>query len=172
MPISLHDVTVPVFNQMLTNLSAMLDKAAATAAARNVKPSVYLDDRLYPDMLPMVRQVQIACDFAKNTVARATGMEAPKHPDDEADFEALKARIARTLEYVNGVPAAAFDGAETRDVTVPAGRDLTLTLKGKDFVLHFAMPNFFFHTTTAYALLRHRGVELGKRDFIGKPPGM
>ena len=166
MKISMHAMSVDVFTHALGNLSAFLEKGQAHATQRKFEPAVLLASRLAPDMLPLTRQVQIACDVAKNGVARLAGQEPPRFPDTEASFEELHARIARTLDYLKGVPASALEGAETRDIKVPT-RDGTLEFKGLEFLRHWAIPNVFFHVTTAYAILRHNGVELGKRDFLG-----
>jgi uncharacterized protein len=162
----MYSMSVPVFAKTLGNLSAILDKAAAHAEAKKIDPSVLLAARLYPDMFPLTKQVQVACDFAKGTVARLAGEEPPKYDDNETTIEALKARIARTVDYVQGFQAARFAGAEERDVQMKI-RDQTLSFKGLPYLAHMALPNFFFHATTAYDILRHNGVELGKRDFIG-----
>jgi hypothetical protein len=162
----MYSMSVPVFAKTLGNLSAVLDKAAAHAEAKKIDPSVLLAARLYPDMFPLTKQVQVACDFAKGTVARLAGEEPPKYDDNETTIEALKARIARTVDYVQGFQAARFAGAEERDVQMKI-RDQTLNFKGLPYLAHMALPNFFFHATTAYDILRHNGVELGKRDFIG-----
>jgi hypothetical protein len=162
----MHSMSVPVFAKTLGNLSAILDKAAAHAEAKKIDPAVLLAARLYPDMFPLTKQVQVACDFAKGTVARLAGEEPPKYDDTETTIEALKARIARTVDYVQGFQAARFAGAEERDVQMKI-RDQTLSFKGLPYLAHVALPNFFFHATTAYDILRHNGVELGKRDFIG-----
>ena len=168
MSISMHSASVPVFVRMLGNLSAWLEKAEAHARARKFETSVYLDTRLAPDMLPFVKQIQIACDGAKFGVARLAGVESPKFEDNETTFAELRERIAKTVAYVQSVPAAKIDGTETKDVELPR-RDGTITLKGEFYLKHFVMPNFYFHVTTAYALLRHNGVELGKMDFLGAP---
>jgi len=162
----MYSMSVPVFAKTLGNLSAILDKAAAHAEAKKIDPAVLLASRLYPDMFPLTKQVQVACDFAKGTVARLAGEEPPKDDDNETTIEALKARIARTVDYVQGFQAARFAGAEERDVQMKI-RDQTLSFKGLPYLAHVALPNFFFHATTAYDILRHNGVELGKRDFIG-----
>jgi hypothetical protein len=162
----MYSMSVPVFAKTLGNLSAILDKAAAHAEAKKIDPAVLLASRLYPDMFPLTKQVQAACDFAKGTVARLAGEEPPKYDDNETTIEALKARIARTVDYVQGFQAARFAGAEERDVQMKI-RDQTLSFKGLPYLAHMALPNFFFHATTAYDILRHNGVELGKRDFIG-----
>jgi uncharacterized protein len=163
---AMYDAAVPVFNQMLGSLSTLLDKANAHAQAKKFDVSVLLQSRLAPDMLPFVRQVQIACDSAKFGVARLTGVEAPKFPDDEATVDELKDRIARTLEFINGVSKERFEGTAERAVEVPL-RDRKLNFDGRSFLLHWSLPNFYFHLTTAYNLLRHNGVEIGKKDFIG-----
>jgi hypothetical protein len=162
----IYSMSVPVFAKTLGNLSAILDKAAAHAEAKKIDPSVLLAARLFPDMFPLTKQVQVACDFAKGTVARLAGEEPPKYDDNETTIEALKARIARTVDYVQGFQAARFAGAEERDVQMKI-RDQTLSFKGLPYLAHMALPNFFFHAATAYDILRHNGVELGKRDFIG-----
>jgi uncharacterized protein len=162
----MYSMSVPVFAKTLGNLSAILDKAAAHAEAKKIDPAVLLASRLYPDMFPLTKQVQVACDFAKGTVARLAGEDPPKYDDNETTIEALKARIARTVDYVQGFQAARFAGAEERDVQMKI-RDQTLSFKGLPYLAHMALPNFFFHATTAYDILRHNGVELGKRDFIG-----
>jgi hypothetical protein len=167
MKISVHAVTVDLFTISLTNLSALLEKGLAHATARKFDPSVLLSARLSPDMFPLSRQVQIACDSAKNSVARMAALEPPRFEDNEKTIEELRARIARTIEYIKGVPTTAFEGAEDRDIRVPVGPDKFLDFKGIDFIQRWAIPNVFFHITTTYALLRHNGVEIGKRDFLG-----
>jgi hypothetical protein len=166
MKISMHAMSVDVFTRALGNLSAFLEKGQAHATQRKFEPAVLLASRLAPDMLPLTRQVQIAGDISKNAVARLAAQEPPRFPDTEASFEELHARIARTLDYLKSVPASALEGAETRDIKFPSG-DRTLEFKGLDYLQHWAIPNVFFHVTTAYAILRHNGVELGKRDFLG-----
>src|ERR1700741_3896091 len=166
MKISMHAMSVNVFTHALGNLSAFLEKAQAHATQRKFEPAVLLASRLAPDMFPLTRQVQLACDLAKNSVARLTGEEPPRFPDTEASFEELHARHARTVDHRKGVPASAVEGAETRDVKVPT-RERTLEFKGLEFLEQWAIPNVFFHVTMAYAILRHNGVELGKRDFLG-----
>lgn len=167
MSISMHSASVPVFVRMLGNLLAWLDKAEAHAEAKKFDPNVLLAVRLAPDMLPFVRQIQIACDAAKFGVARLAGVEAPKFEDNEASFAELRERIRRTLDYVQSLPAAQIDGTEDKDVTVPR-RDGPMVIKGEPYLKHFVLPNIFFHVTTAYALLRHNGVDLGKGDYLGK----
>ena len=163
---SMYSASIPVFQHMLKNLSHILDKAAAHAEARKIDPTALTAARLFPDMLPFTRQVLIACDNAKNGVARVSGVEAPKFEDNEATFADLKARIQKTLDYLATVPAGALDGTEDKDVTFPAGRDSTRTMKAQAYLTTWVLPNFFFHVTTAYAILRHNGVELGKPDYL------
>jgi hypothetical protein len=167
MPLSMYQASVPVFVQMLDSLAAVLAKAEAHATAKKVDPAALLGARLFPDMFPLTRQVQLTCDFAKNTTARLAGQEPPKWEDKESSFAELQARIARTVEFVKGFKAAQIDGSEERDVTIPM-RDGPTTFKGQRYLLNFALPNFYFHATTTYDLLRHGGVELGKRDYMGK----
>jgi hypothetical protein len=166
MTISMYSASVPVFKNMLGNLSHFLDKAQAHAEARKFDPQVLVESRLAPDMLPFKRQVQIACDAAKNGLARMAGVEAPKFEDNEATLAELKERIRKTLDFLDSVPRAKVDGCEDKDITFPAGRDVTRTLKGEAYLLNVALPNLFFHVTTAYAILRHNGVELGKGDYL------
>jgi uncharacterized protein len=162
----IHAFSVDLFANILGNLSWLLDRAAKDAAARKIEPSVFLNARLSPDMLPLTRQIQIAGDIAKNSVSRLAGTEPPRFEDGETTIEQLRARLARTIDYLKSLPAAAFEGAETRDIKVPAG-ERTLEFKGLAFLQTWAIPNVFFHVTTAYAILRHNGVDLGKKDFIG-----
>jgi hypothetical protein len=166
MTISMYSASVPVFKNMLSNLSHLLDKAQADAEAKKYDPQVLVDYRLAPDMLPLRKQVQIACDAAKNGLARLSDTEAPKFEDNEMTFAELKERIRKTLDYLETVPRSKIDGCEDRDITFPVGRDATRTMKGEAYLLHWALPNHFFHVTTAYAILRHNGVELGKSDYL------
>jgi hypothetical protein len=166
MSISMHSMSVPVFVRMLENLLRWLEKAEAHATAKKFDIDVLMTARLAPDMLPFSAQVGIATDSAKLCVARLTGADAPKFADDETRVEQLKERVRRTLEFLRSVPAARFEGSETRDVTIPL-RTGSIVLKGEIFLKHFSLPNFFFHVTTTYDLLRHNGVELGKMDFLG-----
>jgi hypothetical protein len=166
MALSMYTASVPVFQHMLRNLSHILDKADANAQARKFDPAVLMTARLAPDMLPFTRQVPIACDAAKNGVARISGVEAPKFEDNEASIAELKARIQKTLDYLATVPASALDGTEDKEVTFPVGRDKTRTMTAQAYLLTWTLPNFFFHITTAYAILRHNGVDLGKTDYL------
>jgi len=161
----MHALSVDVFASALTNLSWILEKAASSAASRKIEPAVLLNSRLAPDMFPLTRQVQIACDIAKNSSARLAGQEPPRFEDNETTLEQLRARIARTIDYMSGLPAGAFAGAETRELKVPM-RDRTIEFVGLDFLQRWAIPNVFFHVTTAYNILRHNGVELGKNDYL------
>lgn len=167
MTISMHDASVPVFRQMLGALSDVLGKAQAHAAARGIDPGALLQARLYPDMFPLVRQVQIASDFAKGVCGRLAGVELPSYEDNEQSFDELIARVARTLEFIEGLEAAAFEGSDAREVVLRPGTPKERRLVGRDYLLRYGLPQFFFHVTTAYALLRHNGVEIGKKDFMG-----
>jgi uncharacterized protein len=168
MSITMHSASAPIFVSLLENLNAWLDKAEAHAAAKKFEPAVYLTARLAPDMLPFTNQIQIACDTAKFLVARLAGIEAPKFDDAETSLADLRARVAATIAFVKSVPAASIDGTEEKDVTLPR-RSGPIVMKGQAYLTQFALPNFFFHMTAAYALLRHNGVELGKMDFLGAP---
>ncbi len=163
---SLHAASVPVFAQFLDALAAFLKKAEAYGEAKKIAPDVMLGLRLSPDMFALTRQVQVTCDFAKNTCGRLAGGELPKFPDDEKTFAELYARIEKTKAYITGLPTSAFEGAESRAITFPiAGKPFAMD--GADYLSHFALPNFYFHLTAAYSILRANGVELGKGDFIG-----
>lgn len=167
MAISMYQVSVPVFVKTLGNLAAILDKAAAFAAAKKIDPPVLLAYRLAPDMLNLTHQVQIASDHAKRATARLAGIEAPVYEDNEASFADLKARIDKTIAFINTLKPGQIDGSEVRDITLKIGGG-SRTLSGQAYLLHNALPNFFFHVTTAYAILRHCGAEVGKKDFIGQ----
>ncbi|HXD39555.1 MAG TPA: DUF1993 domain-containing protein [Ramlibacter sp.] len=166
MTIAMSSASLPVYRTMLDNLIHFLDKAQAHAEARKFDPAALLQFRLAPDMLPFTRQIQLACDHAKNGVARMSGVEAPKFEDNETSFAELKARIRKTLDYLASVPADRLDGTEDKDITFPVGREATRTMKAEAYLKHWSLPNFFFHVTTAYVILRHNGVELGKKDFL------
>ena len=163
---NLYQASVPVFKQMLLALSDVLSKAEAHAEARKVEPAVLLQIRLALDMFPLVRQVQIACDSAKGAVARLAGVEIPKHEDTEKTFDDLKARIAKTLAFIATVKPAQIDGTEDKAIVTKRG-DKETHYKGLQFLLGHAVPNFYFHVTTTYNMLRHNGVEIGKKDFLG-----
>jgi hypothetical protein len=169
MPITMHSASVPVFVRMLNNTLGWLDKAEAHAKARKFDPNNFLGLRLAPDMLPFARQIQIATDHVKGCTARLAGMEPPKWADDEKTLDELRARIRRAIDYAHSIPAAKLEGSDTRDVTVPAGPNRSLTFPGEVFMKSFSLPNFYFHVTMAYALLRQAGVELGKMDYLGAP---
>jgi hypothetical protein len=160
MSLSIHAVTVPVYTRALTQLAAMLDKAAEFAERRKIEPRVLLEMRLAPDMFPLTRQVQIACDFAKGSVARLAGQEVPKWADDEASIADLKARIDKTLAFIASVPAAELEQAPGRTISMMM-RGENRSFEALPYLLQMALPNFWFHVTTAYAILRHAGVELG-----------
>lgn len=164
---SFYHGTAPVFIHMLTALSAVLKKAEAYAEEKKIKPEVLLNARLYPNMFPLIQQIQLACDFSGKACARLTQTEVPSMPDNETNFEQLHARIEKVIANIKAIPAEKYEGGDTRDVTFPAGRDKTKTLTGQMFLNHVALPNFFFHCATAYNILRHNGVELGKMDFLG-----
>jgi uncharacterized protein len=164
---SFYDATVPAFLQILNSLSGLLTKAEAHCEARKIQPEVLLNARLFPDMLPLSKQIQLASDFAAKGCARLTHSEVPATPDTEKTFEELKQRLANTADYVKAFKPSQFDGADARDVTFPAGPDKSMTVKGQQFLSHFALPNFYFHAATAHDILRHNGVEIGKRDFLG-----
>ena len=167
MSLTMHSASVPVFVRMLGNMVHWLDKAEAHAAARKFDSANYLGLRLAPDMLPFVRQIQIACDGAKGCVARLAGDEVPRWDDKEATVAELKDRVQRTLDFVQGHGPERFEGSETREIVLPTRQGEPLRFDGEAYLKHFVLPNFYFHATTAYALLRHGGVELGKRDYLG-----
>lgn len=166
MAISMYTASVPTFQHMLRNLAHILDKGEAHAQARKLDAAALTQFRLAPDMLPFTRQIIIACDAAKNGVARISGVEAPRFEDTETTFAELKARVQKTLDYLATVPAQAMEGTEDRDITFPVGREATRTMKAEAYLKHWALPNFFFHISMAYAILRHNGVELGKSDYL------
>ena len=163
----MYDVTIPGLRHHLNALSAILKKAETHCEARKIDPEVMTSQRLYPDMLPLTRQVSIACDMAKGCAARLSGQPVPSYPDDEKTFADLEARIQKTLAFMGSVPPSQFDGAEKRDVTLKVGGK-ERTMAGQDYFTSFVVPNFYFHVTTAYNILRHNGVELGKGDFLGR----
>jgi uncharacterized protein len=171
MSISMYQAAVEPFVQTLSAMSASLAKAQAHAAAKKFDAAVLLSLRLAPDMFPLSRQVQIACDFAKSTTARLAGVEVPNWKDDEKTIPELRERIDKTLAYVRSFKPGQLDGSEQREIEISlAGKPVSF--KGQPYLIHFVLPNFYFHATVAYAILRHNGVELGKRDFIGSVPGL
>ena len=167
MTISMYSASVPLLQRQLGALLVWLDKAEAHAAARQFDSVNYLALRLAPDMLPFVAQIRIASDAAKGCVARLAGQELPKFEDNEASLADLRARVQKTLDYVASVPATDIDGSEARQIVIPMRNREPMQFTGEAFLKHFALPNFFFHVTMAYALLRHAGVALGKMDFLG-----
>jgi len=166
MSMSLYDFSIPVLCRGLTNLSAILDKAAAHAAAKKFDSIVLMQSRLYPDMFPLARQVQIACDTAKGAAARLAAIEIPKHEDTEVSLAELKQRVAKTLDFVKSVTADQLRASETRDIELKFP-SRTLRFTGRAYLTDFALPNFYFHVCMVYALLRNNGVEIGKEDFLG-----
>jgi uncharacterized protein len=168
MTISMYTASVPVFRQMLGSLADLIAKAAAHAAERKFDPDALPGARLFPDMFPFTRQVQIACDFAKSVPARLAAAEVPAWEDNERSFDELASRVARTLAFLEGLDRAAFEGSEQREIVLRPGTPKERRLDGHAYLLHYGLPQFFFHVTTAYALLRHNGVEVGKRDFMGQ----
>jgi hypothetical protein len=165
MQISVYSMTVEAFLPMLTNLSKQLDKAVESATARNFDPAVLVNARLAPDMFSLTQQVQLATDFAKSGTARLTGIEPPKFEDKEQTMADLQARIKKTIDFVSSVKADSFKGAEDRDIVIPL-RDRKLEMKGLVYLRNWLLPNFYFHLTAAYSILRHNGVAVGKRDFL------
>jgi hypothetical protein len=163
---SFYDATVPAFLQILGSLQGILGKAEAHCTARKIAPEVLLSARLFPDMLPLSKQIQLVSDFATKSCARLTHSEVPSTPDTEKSFEELRQRLAKAVDYVKAFKPAQFDGADAKDVTFPVGPTST-TVKGQQFLNAFAFPNFYFHAATAHGILRHNGVEIGKRDFLG-----
>jgi hypothetical protein len=162
----MYQASVPAFVKMLNNLHAILDKAERFAEERKIAPEVLLNWRLAPDMFPLTRQVQITSDMAKGAAARLAGREVPKYADDETSFAELKARIAKTVKFIESVAPKEIDGSEDRDIALTIGGQ-EMRFKGAPYLAHFVLPNFYFHATAAYAILRRCGVEIGKRDFLG-----
>ena len=164
---AIYTASIPVFKQMLGGLSGVLAKADAHVAAKNIDPNALLQARLFPDMFTMLRQVQVATDFAKSVSARLAGVDVPKLADDEQTFAELQARIATVLAFIEGLDAALFDEAATREIVTQAGTPKEKRFTGESYLFSYGLPHFFFHTTTAYAILRHNGVEVGKKDYLG-----
>ncbi|MBS0307421.1 MAG: DUF1993 domain-containing protein [Proteobacteria bacterium] len=168
MSISMYAASVPLLKQMLQSLDALLGKAEVHAKEKKIEPAALLQARLYPNMFPLVRQVQIASDNAKGVAARLAGIDIPSYADTEQTFEELRARIAKTLDFINAVKPEQINGSEERHVVVYKGAPYEKQFHGQNYLIHFGLPNFLFHVTTAYAILRHNGVEIGKDDFIGE----
>jgi len=166
MPLTMHDASIPIFIKGLSNLSAILAKAESYAEAKKIEPSVLVNARLAPDMFPLSRQVQIAADMVKGGAARLAGIEVPSYPDTETTFAELKARIAKTIAFLQTIKASQIEGSEERKITLKM-RGNDMIFKGQPYLLEFVLPNFYFHLTTAYAILRHNGLDIGKMDFIG-----
>jgi hypothetical protein len=166
MTFSMYSASVPVFKQVLNSLSAIIDKAEAHAAAKKIEPAALLQARLFPDMFPFMRQVQVAADFAKGAAARLAGVDMPKFEDTEQTFAELKQRIAKTLAFIDSVPQDGIEASAQRDITTGSG-EKAKQWKGQVYLVHYALPHFYFHATTAYNILRHNGVEIGKKDFVG-----
>ena len=167
MTISMYAASVPVFKQMLNSLKDILSKAEAHATEKKIEPNALLQARLFPDMLPLTRQVQIAADFAKGVSARLAGVDVPAYDDTEQSFADLQARIAKTLAFIDALTPGQIDGSEQREVVLRAGTPKEQKVAGQSYLLHYGLPQFFFHLTTAYSILRHNGVDIGKRDFMG-----
>ncbi|MFN7834281.1 MAG: DUF1993 family protein [Burkholderiaceae bacterium] len=166
MSLSMYQASIPVFAHALTSLSDLLSKAEAHASVKKIEPGVLLNARLYPDMFALVRQVQIACDVVKGGAARLAGVELPSFPDTETTFAELQARVRKTIDYVKSISAEHIDGSESRSISLKVGPN-DLRFDGQSYLLKFVLPNLYFHTTTVYAILRHNGVEIGKKDYLG-----
>lgn len=164
---SLYDAAVPAYLQMLNSLTGLLTKAEAYCETKKVDPGVLLSSRLFPDMLPLSKQIQLVSDHAARGCARLTHSDIPSMPDTETSFAELKQRLAKTIDYVKSFKPAQFEGAEDKDVTFPVGAGKSITMKGQQFLSSFSLPNLYFHAATAHGILRHNGVEIGKRDFLG-----
>jgi hypothetical protein len=167
MSIPMHAASIPVFQQMLGGLAGVLAKAEAHAIERKIDPAALLQSRLFPDMFPLVRQVQVACDFAKSVPARLAGADVPSWDDTEQTFAELQERIAKTLAFIEGLDAARFEDSGQREIVLRPGTPKERTIGGQAYLLAYGLPQFFFHVTTAYDLLRHNGVQIGKKDYMG-----
>ncbi len=163
----MYTTSVPVFKQLLNSLSAILSKAEAFAAEKTIEPKVLLEARLYPDMFPLCRQVQIACDFAKSVSARLAAVEVPAYDDNEQSFAELQARIANTLTFIDSLTPLQFEGSETREIVLRPGTPKEKKLTGQAYLSHYGLPQFYFHVTTTYAIFRHNGLDIGKGDYMG-----
>ena len=168
MTISMYQASVPSLMRSLNNLVTILEKGAAHAEAKKIDPAVLINSRLYPDMFPLVKQVQVASDIARKGAARLAGLEAPSLEDNETSFTELIARLDQTTAYLETLTPEQIDGSEEKSITLPVGKD-TMTFEGLPYLLYFILPNVYFHVTTTYDILRHCGVELGKADYLGKP---
>jgi len=166
MTISLYAASVPVFRQILGSLATILERAEAHVDANKLDPDALLQARLFPDMFPLLRQVQLTTDFAKGAAARLAGVEVPRYDDIERDFAGLQERLAKTQAFIDAVSRADIDAGGERDIVLGTGANQR-EFKGQTYLLHFALPNFYFHATTAYDILRHNGLPIGKRDFVG-----
>ncbi len=169
MTVSMYKISVPIFVQFLTSLSAVLDKAASHCEAKKIEPAALLNARFFPDMFPLVRQVRAATDHAVNTTARLAGVEPPAFANSEASFADLRARLTKAIDFVKGFKAAQIDGTEDKAIKITFPSGATRDFTGQSLLLNNSLPNFYFHCTTAYDILRHCGVEIGKRDFMGTP---
>lgn len=167
MTISMYNASIPVFKQMLNSMSKVLTKAEEHAKEKKIEPTVFIQARLYPDMFPLVRQVQIAADFAKSVSARLANVDVPAYEDNEQSFADLQSRISKTLAFINGLQETQFAGAEGREIVLRPGTPKERKMDGLAYLLNYGLPQFFFHTTTTYAILRHNGVNIGKGDFMG-----
>jgi hypothetical protein len=163
----MYDASVPVLKQMLTSLSYVLARAEEHALEKKIDPNALLQARLFPDMFPLTRQVQVACDFGKSIPSRLVGADVPAYDDSEQSFADLQARIARTVKFIDEIEPASFDGSEDRPILLRAGTPKERSIGGRAYLLNYGLPQFFFHVTTAYALLRHNGVAIGKKDYMG-----
>ncbi|SDY91119.1 hypothetical protein SAMN04487939_108122 [Lysobacter sp. yr284] len=168
MTVSMYSASVPVLQQLLGSLSTILERTQAQAAERKIDADAYLQARLFPDMFPLLRQVQIACDFAKGIGARLADVAVPVYDDSERSFDELQALIAKTRAFLDGLEPALFEGADDREIVLRPGTPKERRFNGRDYLVHYGLPQFFFHATTAYAILRNNGVEIGKRDFMGQ----
>ena len=168
MALSMYEASAPRFVSMLRNMDAILEKAQAHAVAKKVDPAVLLGARLYPDMFPLLRQVQVCTDHAKGAVARLAGVDVPKYEDNEQSFEDIRARLAKTIAFIETFKPLQIDGSEDRDIALKIGGH-DLEFRGMNYLIGFAIPNFYFHLVTTYNILRHNGVAIGKTDYIGKP---
>ena len=166
-PNAVYATSIPVFQQMLGGLKEVLHKAEAHATDKKIDPNALLQARLYPDMFALLRQVQVACDFAKSVSARLAGVDVPKMEDTEQTFADLQRRIDAVLAFMSSLDIASFDAAATREIVTQAGTPKEKRFTGQSYLLNYGLPHFFFHTTTAYSILRHNGVEVGKKDYVG-----